>query len=136
MSPPGTTWADTTLERFHMDAVEVRSIDRGWERRGPGAAWIRLDADLVADEPTSPLCRFMAVGDMANGVSATLPYGPYLWINPDLTVAVHRRPEGDWVGIDAAASIGTDGIGVVHGTAHDAFGSFAHIIQTQLIQAL
>ena len=61
MAPAGVSWADDSMQRFHLHAVTVRSIDGGWEARGPGAAWIHLDVDLVDGEDTSPLCRFVTV---------------------------------------------------------------------------
>jgi hypothetical protein len=134
-SDPRGGWSDDSTTRFHLHAVSIRSIDGGWETPGPGAAWIHLDADLVAGEETSPLCRFMCVADMTNGVSSILPYGRYRWINPDLTVAVHRPPDGAWFGLEGASSVGDDGIGVAHATAFDEVGAFGHVIQTQLVQA-
>lgn len=134
MAPAESGWSDDTMQRFHLHAVTVRSIDGGWEVQGPGAAWIHLDVDLVDGEDTSPLCRFVTVADMANGVASTLPYGQYRWVNPDLTVALHRPPGGDWVGLSAGASVGPDGIGVVQGTAFDEDGAFGAVLQTQLVQ--
>jgi hypothetical protein len=132
-SDPRGGWSDDSTTRFHMHAVTIRSIDGGWETPGPGAAWIHLDADLVGGEVTSPLCRFMCVADMTNGVASTLPYGEFRWINPDLTVAVHRPPDGAWFGLAGASSVGDDGIGVAHATAYDLHGSFGHVVQTQLV---
>lgn len=132
-SDPRGGWSDDSTTRFHMHAVTIRSIDGGWETPGPGAAWIHLDADLVGGEVTSPLCRFMCVADMTNGVASILPYGEFRWINPDLTVAVHRLPDGAWFGLAGASSVGEDGIGVAHATAYDLHGSFGHVIQTQLV---
>lgn len=135
--PPGGeygTWADSDTERFHTHAITVRSIDRGWETPGPGAAWFHLDVDLVADEPTSPLCRFMCIADVTNGVASTLPIERFRWINPDLTVAVHRPPTGAWFGIDGASAVAADGIGLAHGRAFDEAGAFGHVLLTQLVQ--
>lgn len=133
--PAADGWGDTTIERFHLHAVTIRSIDAGWETPGPGAAWIHLDADLVAGETTSQLCRFVTVADMANGVASTLPYGDFQWINPDLTVALHRVPDGPWIGLEGHSLVGGDGIGVAHATAFDAHGAFGHVLQTQLVRA-
>jgi len=128
--------AQVQLDSVHpFHAVTIRSIDAGWETPGPGAAWIHLDADLVAGETTSQLCRFVTVADMANGVASTLPYGDFQWINPDLTVALHRVPDGPWIGLEGHSLVGSDGIGVAHATAFDAHGAFGHVLQTQLVRA-
>ena len=60
---------------------------------GPGVDWIRVKVPLVDDEPLSPLGRACAVADFGNGISGLMP-GTHNYINPDLTVYLHRYPEG------------------------------------------
>ena len=46
--------------------------------------------------------RVMAAADFGNGLSGVLDYFKYIYINPDLTVYLHRQPVGEWVCLDAA----------------------------------
>ena len=46
---------------------------------------------LVAGEEPTGLQRVLAVADSANGVSAVLPLGDWLFINPELTVHLRAR---------------------------------------------
>lgn len=94
---------------FH--ATELRFADGALREPGPAAAWIRLTVPVVDDEPVTPLSRVAAAGDFGNGVGAPLPMDRYLYINPDLTIAVDRHPVDEWVGIAASSTAGTDGIG-------------------------
>lgn len=94
---------------FH--ATELRFSDGALGEPGPAAAWIRLTVPVVDDEPVTPLSRVAAAGDFGNGVGAPLPMDRFLYINPDLTVAVDRHPVDEWVGISARSTAGADGVG-------------------------
>ena len=63
--------------------------------------WIRLRCGVVAGEVPSPLERVVAVADFGNGISSALPFLEFRFINPDLTVYLHRLPVGEWVCLDA-----------------------------------
>ena len=56
---------------------------------------------LVAGEEPSPLQRVLVAADSGNGVSATLDWDRYLFINVDLTVHLHRPLDGEWVCLDS-----------------------------------
>ncbi|NND85551.1 MAG: thioesterase family protein [Acidimicrobiia bacterium] len=129
-------WADDTIARFHLDAVEKRSVDGGWERLGPAQGWFRLDVDLIEGEPHDPTSEFIAIADMANGLSTVLDGEEWVWVNPDLTVAFSRPPTGEWMGMEAAADPQTHGVGLVHATAFDEQGTFGHVLQSQLLMHL
>src|SRR5439155_1666657 len=80
-----------------------RFVAGGFDRPGPATDWIRLRVPLVAGEPTSPLCRVAAAADFGNGVSWVLSrLEGYTFINPDLTIYLHRMPAGEWVCLEAA----------------------------------
>ncbi|UCG40779.1 MAG: thioesterase family protein [Acidimicrobiia bacterium] len=129
-------WADGSITRFHRNAVEKRSVDGGWERLGPGQAWFRMTADLVEGEPHEPTSEFIAIADMANGLSSVLDGAEWVWVNPDLTVAFSRPPTGEWMGMEAVADPQTHGVGLVHATAFDQDGTFGHVLQSQLLTHL
>jgi hypothetical protein len=129
-------WADSSIPRFHLDGIEKRSVDGGWERMGPGRGWFRLLRDLVEGEPHEPSSEFIAIADTANGLSSVLDGENWVWVNPDLTVAFSRPPVGEWMGMEAAADPQTHGVGLVHATAFDTRGTFGHVLQSQLLMHL
>ncbi len=98
---------------YHRDAVDLRFRDGVADSAGPADVWIRLRQPLVANEPTSALCRVMAAVDFGSGVSAiyeaTSGYG---LINADLGVSLHRQLEGEWVHLQSTTRVGSDGIGL------------------------
>jgi hypothetical protein len=58
--------------------------------------WMRMRHPLLAGEQPSRLQRVLIAADSGNGVSATLDYRSYLFVNVDLSVHLHRMPEGEW----------------------------------------
>ena len=68
---------------------------------GPATCWFRMTAPLVDDEAVSPLSTALVAADFGNGISNVVSIERHLYINPDLTVYLHRPPEGDWIANDA-----------------------------------
>ena len=103
----------------------------------PGAAtdWIRLRVPLLLGEPTSPLSRVAAAADFGNGISWVLPRKDnYSFINPDLTVYLHRYPVGEWVCLDAVTHPQSNGIGLAESALFDEEGPIGRAAQSLLIE--
>ncbi len=77
---------------------------------------------LVAGEEPSPLQRVLVAADSGNGVSATLDWGRYLFINVDLTVHLHRPLDGEWVCLDAITIPEPGGAGIADTALYDGRG--------------
>jgi len=117
---------------FAPDAIEIRFVAGEWAR-GPCTAWFRLVAPVVAGEEPSALQRLAAAGDFGNGISATLSWDDYLFINPDLTLYVEREPVGEWIGLDSATRISAGGIGVAESVLYDQQGRVGRATQALLV---
>src|SRR5205085_2915582 len=61
---------------------------------GPAAVWFRLAVPVVAGEEPTPLMRVAAAADFGNGISGAVTWDEHLFINPDLTIYLHRLPAG------------------------------------------
>lgn len=116
-------------------AVEFRSAGGSFEEHGPATVWFRLRVPVVDGEPTTPFMRVAAAADFGNGISRILDGERYLFINPDLTVALHRYPEGDWVALDAVTLLGSDGVGQSESALYDERGRIGRSLQSLLIDA-
>ena len=68
--------------------------------------------------------------DSGNGVSNVLDFSQHLFINPDLTVHLHRHPVGEWVCIDARTSIDSAGVGMSESAVHDEQGPIGRGVQS------
>ncbi len=95
----------------YAEAIEWRFVHGGHEP-GPAAAWGRPRVPLVAGEPTASLETALLLADSANGISAELPMGEWLFVPPSLSIAFERYPEGAWVLLDARTTLASDGLGV------------------------
>jgi len=118
---------------FSPDAIEIRFIEGTFHGPGPAAAWFRLRVPVVAGEAPSPLQRLAAAGDFGNGISSTLPWDQYLFINPDLTLYVEREPQGEWIGLRSRTLLPPDGIGVSESVIYDERGRVGRAMQALLV---
>jgi hypothetical protein len=88
--PFAAPWSGDHPAAYHSTATEHRVIRGTWGALGPSTDWIRLRLPVVAGETPSPFQRVAAVADFGNGISSALPFGVHRFINPDLTITLHR----------------------------------------------
>jgi len=122
------------LPRFHVDAVEIRSIEGSFLRLGPGLSWFRLLPQVVAGEEPTPLVRMATLADMGNGNSQAVDARRWLFVNPDVTLHVHRLLEGEWLGMRSIAVQHPTGLGFADTELFDAKGPLGRVAQTQLVE--
>lgn len=114
-------------------AMETRVATGTWGK-GPMFGWMRPRVALVEGETLSPLQRLMTAVDSASGIAVVLEPAHYTFVNADLTVAVHRRPEGEWIGLDAATVAEGHGIGLTRARLWDERGAFGVSLQSCLAE--
>jgi hypothetical protein len=119
---------------FHTHACEVRYARGSWEELGPAVAWIRLQYPVEAGQAPSPVQRMVAAADSGNGISAVVPYENWLFVNPDLTVTVHRPAEGEWICLDATTHLSGRGSGAAVATVYDVRGRIGESVQSLLVE--
>ncbi|HEV2310322.1 MAG TPA: thioesterase family protein, partial [Acidimicrobiia bacterium] len=128
LPPPadGTGYAITFPQAEVSDgfwnAMELRIVAGEFGEVGPATIWFRLKVELVGGEDPSPLQRVATAADFGNGVSAALERGKYLFINPDLSIYLHRLPVGEWVALEARTFAESQGVGVAESALHDERG--------------
>jgi hypothetical protein len=129
-------WASQIeYEGFHSGAVELTFVRGSFAEPGPATAWIRLKVPLVAGEATSPLCRVAAAADFGNGISWVLSRRDgYRFINPDLTIYLHRHPVGEWVALESTSLPEPLGVGIAESRLYDQRGPIGRSVQTLLIE--
>jgi len=135
---PAPHTCDATVFPFFAAAVgyhtsmELR-IGAGGVGHGHAQAWLRMRHPLVPGEAPSPLQRLAIAADSGNGVSAALDHERFVFINPDLTVYVHRLPVGEWVGLRARTLAEPNGVGLADDRLYDERGPVARACQSLLI---
>jgi hypothetical protein len=137
--PPGPETGEpgqffhTGYDVGYHSAMEYRFTEGAFMELGPATVWMRMAVPLLPGEKPTPLQRVLVAADTGNGVSATLDWSKYLFINVDLSVHLHRMPEGDWVCLDAATLAETNGIGMADTRLLDERGPIGRAAQTLLI---
>ncbi len=117
---------------FAFDSVEIRFVAGNWGH-GPCTAWFRLIRPLVGGENPTPLQHLAAAGDFGNGISASLSWDEYLYINPDLTLYVEREPVGEWICLESETRIADGGIGIAESVLYDLDGRVGRATQALLV---
>jgi hypothetical protein len=115
-------------------AMEYRFVAGEFLEPGPATVWLRMRHPLLAGEAPSPLERVLIAADTGNGISATLDFHQYLFINVDLTVHLHRLPAGEWVCLDARTVPEPTGIGLAESGLYDERGAIGSALQTLLVR--
>lgn len=122
-------------DAFHNLGVEHRFVAGSFLDPGAATDWIRLRVPVVAGQPPSPLERVLAAADFGNGISGVADFTRLLFINPDLTVHLHRLPAGEWVCLDAVSQLEPHGVGLAQSALWDERGLLGRSLQSLLVEA-
>jgi hypothetical protein len=112
-----------TFPKFpYVDGLEWRFAEGAFGELGPATVWARPRLPIVEGEPTSAFERLLLMVDSTNGVSAAVDPMKYMFVPVELTVAVHRYPRTEWVGMRARTVIDAGGIGLARSDLFDEAG--------------
>ncbi len=122
-----------------VNAIELRPVD---DFVRP-AAWLRLRVPLVAGEDTSPFVSAATLCDMVYGLPIVRDVQrgqarvaqPFLAINVDTSLQLHRAPAGPWIALDAEVRYGPDGAGLGRASLFDEDGPLGYAQQSLLLRA-
>lgn len=131
--PIGIESADA-LPAYHSHGTEHSYIAGTFQGPGESTAWIRLTVPVVPDAEVTPFQRTVAAADFINGMSTPLSWLEWTFINPDLTVNLHRLPVGEWICVDAKTRVDALGIGTAEADLYDEHGRIGHAVQDLLIE--
>ncbi len=125
---PPSGWLDG-----YLSSIEWRIVQGGFADPGPATAWARMRVPLVADEEPSPLQRVLVVADSGNGLSSRLDPTQWYFINPELTVHLHREAVGEWICLDARTTVSPVGAGLATSVLSDQQGPVGIGAQSLLV---
>jgi hypothetical protein len=139
---PGPEGAARAVARFaewgvgFWTAVDVRpTLGDALGAPGPGTAWFRLEVPIADDVPSTPLARVAAAADYGNGIAPPLAIDEFLFVNPDLTLDVHRLPDSEWVALESRSVAQRSGVGLTTSTLFDERGRIGTAMQSLYIEA-
>jgi len=135
LGPEGLAEAPFPLafEVAYHTGIETRFASGAFSEPGPATCWLRMRVPLVEGQPIAPLSRALIAADSGNGVSGVLDWRKYVFINPDLSVHLHRYPDGEWVCLESRTTLGGEGIGMAATVLHDVRGPIGTAAQSLLI---
>ena len=121
------------LPGFSGEAVRVRYPEG--EGPGPGSRTVWMNtADLLPGETPSPFQRICPLADCGNAFSRHFEPNEVMFVNPDLTIALHRDPVGDWFGSKTVAQWQPTGIGLADAMLFDDLGPVGKALQTIILR--
>lgn len=131
--PPVPADRDLADQDGYLGSVEWAPVSGRFGEPGPCSVWTRLRGEIVAGELPSPLQRVVAVADSGNGVSQVFPMSETWFINPELTVHLHREAVGEWILLDAETVASEGGAGLASSVLSDRDGRIGRGAQALLI---
>ena len=120
-------------EAFSTTATEQRFAEGSWNEPGPATAWFRMLLPMVEGEEPTGAQLAAAVGDFGNGISSVLDWSEWLFVNTDLTLHLHREPEGDWLANRARTILQPNGSGLATATLYDRRGEVGTAAQSLFV---
>lgn len=132
-SPPTPFGVADGQPAFHRTGVEVRLVGGGFDQPGPARAWLRFRRPVVVGERPTGLQRAAAAADFGNGLSSVVPFDRWSYINADLTLHLARRPEGEWIGLDAQTVVSDGGTAMAESAVYDRLGRVGQAAQSLIL---
>ena len=121
------------LPAFNGTGVETRYPNGHDNSPGPTTAWLKT-VPLLADETPSPFQRMCPLADCGNAFGRNAEPQQVAFMNTDLTLLLHRPPEGDWLGSHSVGYWATNGIGMADALLFDEQGVVGRALQTLLLR--
>jgi hypothetical protein len=132
-APPADSGSWLTRGFGYGMATDWRFVRGSAEEVGPATAWGRVKVPLVEGEPCTPLERLGVFADSGNGISAAVGFDTHTYANVDLVISLFRAPEGEWICLDAATTVGPSGRGLTRTTLYDEQGEVGQAAQTLFV---
>ncbi len=117
-----------------LKCISMRAARGRFGTVGTAAIWFRVGQPLIAGAAVSQAMRAVVAADFSNGISSTLDFRHWTFINADLTVSFARQPVGEWILLDGETWIGPEGAGLATARLADSNGYFGRAVQSLVIE--
>ena len=118
---------------FASAAVDVGYPPDETRAPGPTTLWMRTIPLLEGEDP-SPFQRVCPLADCGNGLSRNSEPWEMSFVNADLTITLHRDPEGEWLASSAVSHWEPTGIGLADAVLYDAEGAVGRACQVVIVR--
>lgn len=114
------------------DFTEIRFPPGEDSRPGPTTLWMRTPRIVQGEDP-SPIQALCPLADCGNAISRNAELSEMGFMNTDLTLQVHRAPEGRWFASQSVSYWEPTGIGMSHSVLFDRKGPVGVALQTLVL---
>lgn len=118
---------------FNGSGVQVRYAPGHDEQPGPTKAWLKT-VPLLDTEAPSPFQKICPLADCGNAFGRNAEASDVSFMNTDLTLVLHRDPEGDWLGSESVGYWEPNGIGLADALLFDQHGPVGRAMQSLILR--
>lgn len=118
---------------FSGSGVQVRYPEGQSGAPGPTTLWMKT-VPLLDNETPSAFQRICPLGDCGNALGRNAEPAQVNFVNPDLTIALHRDPVGEWLGSKSVAHWQPNGHGMAEALLFDEHGAVGRAVQTLFLR--
>ena len=118
---------------FNGDGVQVRYPSGETRLPGPTVAWMKT-VPLLEYETPSAFQRICPLADCGNAFGRNADAHEVTFMNTDLTLLLHRDPQGEWLGTHSIGYWGSDGIGMADAQLFDSLGVVGRAMQSLILR--
>lgn len=118
---------------FNGAGVQIRYPNGQNSEPGPTTVWMKT-VPLLEFEIPSAFQRICPLADCGNAFGRNAEPSEFSFVNPDLTIALHRDPVGDWLGSQSVGYWEPTGQGLADALLFDEHGAVGRAIQTMLLK--
>ncbi len=98
----------------------------------PPIVWIRTDAPVLDEVPFSPATQAASIADFVSPFANMQP-GRSGYVNADITLHLHREPQGEWHYLRIVSRGASDGIASAQAVLGDRRGAYGACSAASLI---
>jgi len=120
---------------FFGNSIEVAHPPGDVADFGPATLWMRTPP-ILAGELRSPVQSLCPLADCGNGISRNGHVTDFNFVNPDLTVAVFRLPQSEWLASRAVSFWEPTGVGLSQAQLFDTEGAVGFALQSLLVRPI
>ena len=128
--PPPELCARESLASPFFSIVECRIAAGGFQRTGPGAAWMRMQGEVVAGAAATPFAAAVLMADAGSGLSSLVSREQWAFPNVTLSLHMHRAIVGHWLYLQSETITAGVGLAQVHTQLSDTTGKIGYAHQT------
>lgn len=118
---------------FNGDGVQMRYPKGQDINPGPSVVWMKT-VPLLENETASPFQRICPLADCGNAFGRNANPAQVSFINPDLTIVLHRDPIGLWLGSKSVGYWEPNGQGLADALLFDEEGVVGRAMQTVMLK--